>query len=137
MGRFNLAQGLKRGCEFAAAWRQLVLALTLVAFAVQGYITQTHIHLSPAFESTGTRTIAGSIEPGPFASSPPGSSSTDDVQSCPFCQEIVYAGQYLLPSAIGVVPPMLAIVILPIAERWLAEPPAASHSWQGRAPPSL
>jgi hypothetical protein len=137
VGRFNAAQRLKRDCEFGAVWRQLVLALTLIAFAVQGYITQTHIHLPAAFEATATRTTAGNIEPGPFASSPPGGGSTDDVQSCPFCQEIVFAGQYLSPAAIGVIPPILSVTILPVAEQRLAEPSKASHSWQGRAPPSL
>ncbi len=137
VGRFGTARGTVRGGEFGAAWRRLVLALTLLAFAAQSFVTQTHIHFPRAFEVLAAGTLAVDTKSGPFASSPRGDNSTDDTATCPLCQEIVAAGQYLSPSAIGVVPPMLTVAIVPIAAYARAEWPISSHAWQGRAPPSF
>jgi hypothetical protein len=136
LGRFGTARGRGRGGEFGAAWRKLVLALTLVAFAAQSFVTQTHIHLPHAFEMPSAGTLAD--KPAALSVSAPRSNSAgDDALTCPFCQEIVTAGQYLSPSAAGAVPPMLAIAIVPIAAYARAERTISSHAWQGRAPPSF
>jgi hypothetical protein len=136
VGRFGALQNRGRDCESRVVWRGLVLALTLLAFAVQSFITQTHIHLPSAFETPGGIAVSAG-KAGPSASDPRGIGSTDDPATCPFCQEIVYAGQYLSPAAIGVVPPTIAIAIIPIAAYAHVERLISSHTWQGRAPPSL
>src|SRR5438034_9113505 len=79
-------------------WRRLLLALTLLAFAEAGYVTQTHIHV-PARASQ----IAG--EKSRDRIPPP-----DDPQHCPFCQEYLLAGAYLLPAPVVLPLPVVAAV---------------------------
>lgn len=132
VGGFGIVQRL--GCD--AAWRRIVLALTLLAFAAQSFVTQAHIHLPPAFETPGA-IPADNSKNGSFASSPRTNNAGDDAATCPFCQEIVAAGQYLSPSAIGILPPTIANAIIPIALYARTLSRICSHAWQGRAPPSL
>ena len=125
----------------APFWARIAFVLTIAAFAVQNFVTQTHVHFTPdaaAAIAAGTAaqgpSTAGRVQarlpdrqrPGP---------SEDDPANCPLCQEFLYAGNYVAPADIVLLPPTLAVstVAPETPERkyiW-----AASHSWQGRAPP--
>lgn len=108
-------------CNGGALWRRLLLVLALAAFAQANYLTQTHIHLPPAFAAAQT---------GHQKSSP-----RDDPAHCPLCQEFLLAGAYLAPAPI--ILPLPADTAVPILFFASALPFVAvsSHAWRGRAPP--
>jgi hypothetical protein len=120
-------------------WRRIVVAFALLTFALQSYITQTHIHFaaSQVFglssdEFTPTAKLAGD-KTAPAKKTP----ANDDPANCPLCQAAAHSGQFVTPSAIGFVLPSeaVAIVTLAIAIRTVSE--ITSHGWQGRAPPRI
>jgi hypothetical protein len=108
-------------------WRLAAVMLALVTFAVQSYVTQTHIHydmLGPAGITTAAPVApAGKL---PFKETP---------ANCPICQEIAMAGHYVTPGAVALVLPAQSVSIVPIeiAVDLIVE--AVSHDWHGRAPP--
>jgi hypothetical protein len=104
-----------------------VVWILLLAFTLQSYVTQTHIH--------GAHGVAGV---GVMLAKVPGhdrSPAGNDAADCPFCQAIVHAGAFFTPAALvlflpfvwveGVAPSVLAHAISI----------AAAHSWRSRAPP--
>jgi hypothetical protein len=114
------------GGGFGAIWRRLVLAFTLIAFAQAGYFTQTHIHIPATLPGNVAFTqISHGKTPAP-----------DDPAHCPYCQEYLLAGAYLVPPPI-VLPQPAALgfqaYFLQYALPFVA---ALSHDWHGRAPPS-
>ncbi|HEX3665750.1 MAG TPA: hypothetical protein VHU23_11010 [Rhizomicrobium sp.] len=111
------------GC--GAIWRQLLLAITVLAFAQAAYVTQTHLH-APARLSGNS----AFMQPGHGKVPAP-----DDPAHCPFCQEYLLAGAYVAPPPIVLPQPTAAafeayqlLHVLPFVA-------ALSHSWHGRAPP--
>ena len=120
-----------------SGWRRLVLAVALLAFALQSYLTQTHIHfatsqvfgLSSADEFTPVAAHAGG------KTDPAKAPSKDDPANCPICQAVMHAGQFVSPSAISFVLPSEAVCVVPLAIVIAIARTAISHSWQGRAPP--
>jgi hypothetical protein len=112
-----------------ASLRLAITFLALLAFSVQSYVTQTHIHGAPA--SSG---IAKAEQPAQPHDRYP---ANDDPANCPICQEILHAGHYVTPAAVAVLLPSVAVstiaIVLdvPIALR------SVSHSWHGRAPPRI
>lgn len=104
----------------------------LVAFALQSYVTQTHVHwetIAPV-ASSSAGSSGSSIE-----SSRPGDS--EDLV-CPLCQAVAAAGAF-----VGAAPIAFS---LPAARAEAAVPPpiivglairAAGFSWQSRAPPQV
>ncbi len=121
----------------AGGWRSVVLTLALLAFALQSYITQTHIHFvsAQAFGLSGDnftptiKTTDGKTAP---AKKTP---SNDDPANCPVCQAAAHAGQFITPSAIGFALPSETVAIVPLAIVVLTASETVSHGWQGRAPP--
>ena len=104
-------------------WR-LIAALVLLAFTVQSYVAQTHIHdTAPA-----SAAIAKKLN---HDKSPLGNTPLD----CPFCQAVAHASGFFMPAA-----PLLFISAL-----WAEMAPphflsrgslsATAHGWQSRAPP--
>jgi hypothetical protein len=112
-------------CKKSGLWRRVVIALTLLAFAQQSYLTQTHIHVPPALAGEARSGFNG------HGNAP----SRDDPAHCPLCQEILLAGAYVTPVAIAILPPVLAVFLPAISRRELPFIDAASHDWRGRAPP--
>lgn len=80
--------------------RHAITLVLLLAFALQSYLTQTHIHgLSPArgcAEKCFVNTPAGN-------SAPFGEATVD----CPLCQAIFHAGAFFAPAALTVFVPRL------------------------------
>lgn len=109
------------------AWRRVVVLLALLTFALQSYVTQTHIH----FELSSANGIAAAA---PLA--PPGKHPFQETPAnCPICQEIAMAGHYVTPGAAVLTLPSQSVSIVPlkIVVRFVVE--AVSHDWHGRAPP--
>jgi hypothetical protein len=127
-----------------SSWRQVLPMLMLVAFALQSYVTQTHIHFA-GHVVTGGFAFPGEDSKAPNAAALGAAQdkgdhdkypSGDDPANCPICQEILYAGHYVAPSAIAVLLPTLAVQTIARVEAALPFISSVSHIWQVRGPPS-
>lgn len=115
--------------------------LMLVAFALQSFVTQTHIHIDGHAVTAGFATadespasaMTGAVAHKDHGKYPP----ADDSQTCPICQEMLYAGHYVMPAAVPLVLPVLPVSIVRIVTVEAIQLAALSHNWQGRAPPRL
>jgi len=126
-----------------SSWRQVLPMLMLVAFALQSYVTQTHIHFAghvvtggftfPGEDSKTVKALGTAQDQDDHDKYPPG----DDPANCPICQEILYAGHYVAPTAVPILLPSLAISTIEIVETVLPRALAPSHNWQGRGPPRV
>ena len=126
-----------------SSWRHVLPTLMLVAFALQSYVTQTHIHFAGhvvtggfTFPGESTKALSGNAlgaaqDQGDHDKYPPG----DDPANCPICQEILYAGHYVAPAAIAVLLPTLAIRTIARVDAELPIVSSVSHIWQVRGPP--
>lgn len=116
--------------------------LMLVAFALQSYITQTHIHAA-GYVATGGFNFAdedstqvdgnAAAKSGDHDKYPP----AQDPANCPICQEMLYAGHYVAPAAVAILLPFLPVSTITIVEAVPLRIFAPSHNWQGRAPPQI
>ena len=86
----GVSSGLHDRREGSPLWRRLVLALTLLAFAQAGYVTQTHIHP----QALASRSAAAETQHGKTP-------ARDDPQHCPLCQEYLVAGAYRQLGAVA------------------------------------
>jgi Protein of unknown function (DUF2946) len=117
--------------------------LMLVAFALQSYVTQTHIHFAghvvtggftfPGERSKADKALGTAQNQDDHDKYPPG----DDPANCPICQEILYAGHYVAPTAVPILLPSLAISTIEIVETVVPRVFAPAHNWQGRGPPRV
>jgi hypothetical protein len=110
-------------------WRSVAWFL-LLAFTLQSYVTQTHIH--GAAQGVGGAAIVKLLSKAPaHGNSPSENSSTD----CPYCQAIVHAGAFFMP--VTPVPIPLAVWSERIAPSIMASnvDSASAHDWHSRAPP--
>ncbi len=100
--------------------RLAVTLFALLAFTLQSYAMQVHVH---GTNVTGSQKIEGTQKPA-------------DTAHCPICQEILHFGHYVTPSASAWSQTLTAIAftIVKIETRVIANAP--SHSWNSRAPPS-
>jgi hypothetical protein len=99
----------------------------LLAFSLQSYITQIHIH--GATWSTVAVLDAGKA-------SPPGKlPASDDQSGCPICQVIAHASQFVIPSAVAIALPALAAFHVVVNTDVATAAHSTSHSWKSRAPP--
>lgn len=120
---------------------RVAATLAIFAFAFQSFLTQTHVHFTPAVErvlaaveQSKTAPLNGLLSRGPLKDHH--GYPSDDPAKCPICQEMVYAGSYVAPVAAVFVPPHLAISVIAVVEREPVHLATVSHNWQGRAPPS-
>ncbi len=111
--------------------RCVVVFIAAFAFAVQSYITQTHIHHG----SQGFGDIAKIVTTQSPAhdKTHPDDSSAD----CPFCQAVLHVGVFVASA-----PPFLHLPFVWIGTATLAFTVraafgTAAHDWQSRAPPRL
>jgi hypothetical protein len=108
---------------------RVIAWIVLLAFTVQSFITQTHIHvLFGRGDAASVKMLA--------SGSPHGKTSKQDGSAdCPFCQAITHAGTFATPSPPNLVLPVrLADIGAPL---FLAGDIgiAPSLPWQSRAPP--
>lgn len=122
--------------RFARGWRQVLASLVLVLFALQSYVTQTHVHLYPTGQGTAAGHMFG-VQAFGFRRIPaPGKIDPfDNPATCPICQDLALAGHFTTPGSILLaLPPLVAMPVAVRLEvpRFVA---AVSHIWLGRAPP--
>jgi hypothetical protein len=107
----------------------LVTWVLLLAFTLQSFVTQTHIHWAPQ-ASAGTTNVKV-LE----SASRPDKSPIENTATCPFCQAVVHAGAFFASAApLLHLPAVWAECTIP---RLIATAVRASsaHGWQSRAPP--
>jgi len=124
------------------SWRSIVLYVALATFSLQGYVTQTHIHLTNAAlagaASQGSSKIAAKDAKTDSRTTPRDRyPSNQDPANCPLCQEIVHAGHYVAPSAVAFFLPSQSLSVVPLLTTASAPHEPAGYSWQSRAPPRL
>jgi hypothetical protein len=112
-----------------SGWRALTWVLVL-AFGLQSYITQTHIH---GAASSFDMPAAGKIF---FKTpAPAGSGDRNDAGDCPLCQAIVHAGTFFAPVVLALLLPTSwteQFVLIRIASPVTG---GGAYHWQSRAPP--
>ena len=108
----------------------MVAWLSLLAFILQSYVTETHIHV--AFPATGTSGIVKLFNALPEHGKP---SVPNDATDCPFCQAIVHAGAYFVPATQIFIPFFVWVSKPTPALAARAIDTASAHSWHSRAPP--
>ena len=109
-------------------WR-FVARLVLIAFTLQSYVTQSHVH--DKWQGQGISSISKSDSKAP----PHRKSPLDDSPlSCPICQAISHASVYLTAAALPLLPALCAELAAPI---FTTNPVIAAfwHDWRSRAPP--
>lgn len=107
-----------------------IVWLLLVAFTLQSFITQIHIHR--AIDGAGKPAISQTL-----AKAPPHGNTSDQnsTADCPFCQAITHAGAFSTPSAPGLLLPVVWVESAPLLLVADAIDSLFSHPWQSRAPP--
>lgn len=106
---------------------RLFLLFMLVAFTVQGFAVQTHIHGTPVSLDKSITSITAPSQPAP--------QDPYDPANCALCQEMLHAGIYVAPVVADFIVVLNAVAFAPA---YALLPHAATerqHSWQGRAPP--
>ncbi len=109
--------------------RALVL-FTLVAFALSGFVTQTHIHARPV----GAPAVVDLFD-GVKAPNGKDTPSKNDESSCPLCQAFASAGHFVTPAVAATLLPTFTVSIIALVVRASHAIPAVTHIWRGRAPP--
>lgn len=112
-----------------------VVSVAFVAFVIQSFLVQTHIHFTPEALArlAAHNTHAVTDDPAHHDKYP----ANEDPANCPICQEILHSGQFVAPAAQVYLPPALAVSTIVIVDGALPFIVALSHSWRGRAPPRL
>ena len=115
------------------------MLVTLLAFSVQTYLTQTHIHM--ASEGRGAlaleQPIASPVKALTQSPAVPKDKypANEDPANCPLCQELIHAGQFVTPAAAAILLPSLSVSVIEIVAVATPFGRAVTHIWHGRAPP--
>ena len=114
-----------------SGWRHVTWILVL-AFSLQSYVTQTHIHVTP--HTIGRVTVGKLLAGRPAHKKSPAEDGTD---VCPFCQAVASASAFFAPTAPLVQPPALwaESIVLPLRAGAVGD--TVAHNWHSRAPPQL
>ena len=110
-----------------------------LAFAIQTYLTQTHIHFSSEGQSSGVHGQlalgGGKVANGVPVDRKDRYPANEDPANCPLCQELIHAGQFVTPAAAVLFLPSLAISVIELTIRYSPHLHTVTHIWRGRAPP--
>lgn len=112
------------------ASRALVL-LTLVAFTLSGFLTQTHIHALASGGAPAIDVFDGVPTPAKDDKAP--AKNTD--QNCPLCQQFASAGSFVTPAVAATLAPSLSTSVIQLVVIPATQLIAITHIWRGRAPP--
>jgi hypothetical protein len=107
--------------------RQYVTLFALLAFFLQSFAVQSHIH---PLDKPATVAAAADNIPAPVKTIDP-----VDLGSCRLCQELVHAGAFVAPSTFAVPVSQSAAAIVFAALPLLAGMLTPAFAWQSRAPP--
>ncbi len=113
--------------------RAIVTPMVLLAFLLQIFIVQTHVHF-PTSETAGIGHAASAVPSAALHQT----KKTGDTHTthCPWCQAVLASGSYLPPVAPPVDLPVAFRLLDPIVLNTSAVAIASSHAWQSRAPPA-
>lgn len=118
----------RRRIDYASRFVVLFVAM---AFALQSYITQTHIHgLSRDFGAIAK--IATTKAPGQDKT-PAGNDQTE----CQLCQAITHSGVFVAAATLTLHLPFSWVKMVPLVFSARVDSYASAHNWQSRAPPLL
>jgi hypothetical protein len=130
----------------SSATHAFSLLLTIIALAIQILIVQPHIHASrmpvraqsvalvaAEILSGDTITTADQSLPAPRDRFP----INEDPANCPLCQVITLASPYISAAVILIITPAETGVAFAIEVASPVFYHTHSHSWRGRAPPSI
>ncbi len=122
-----MARRPARLAQKAPASQRLITLFALLAFFIQSFALQTHIHstLQPLASVT---TAADTPAPSPLK-------NQDPVDQCRLCQELVHSGVYVSPSVVVVAASLDIVAAVFAALPAFAADPVRAFSWQSRAPP--
>jgi hypothetical protein len=122
----------------------LAAFLGLVAVALQSFVVETHIHvpqasfrvqpislIALAAASAGVASVASDQTGAPTDQYP----INRDPANCPLCKELTHSGQYVSSASVLVTLPFPVTVNFIVFREIAPSRFAASHTWQGRAPP--
>ncbi len=114
-----------------SGWRYFTWIL-LVAFSLQSYVTQTHIHIAP--QSINHATDGKLLASTPAHNNSP---AEDGTNACPLCQAVANAGAFFVPAAPVLLPPVLWAKSIALPALADVVGGATAHGWHSRAPPQL
>jgi len=117
--------GRARSLSASRSARRWITALALLAFFFQSLAVQTHIHQSLQPEAVKVQTDGSHKAP----------LKLDPVDQCRLCQELVYAGTFLAPSAVISLLSLTFVAVSTIRVLTFAADTATAFAWQSRAPP--
>jgi hypothetical protein len=109
-----------------STFRRLVMLFALMAFALQAYLVQTHMHGQPGVLSLKPH-VSAPVQPAPFDPLAPG--------NCALCQEIMHAGTAIAPDNSELALLLTWIAMAPAVALLPAEPIRLTTGWHSRAPP--
>ena len=109
-----------------SAFRRLVMLFALLAFGLQAYLVQTHMHGQPGVLSL-TPHVSAPVQPAPFDPLAPA--------NCALCQEILHAGTAIAPDNSELALLLTWTAMAPAVALLPAEPIALTTGWHSRAPP--
>jgi len=137
MKRVNTrVKGPKRRSLAAA---RLVMLVTLLAFSIQTYLTQTHIHFTSEGQSSGVHAQlvlgGGKVASGMPVDRKDRYPANEDPANCPLCQELIHAGQFVTPAASALLLPSLSLSVIELTLQYAPLLHTVTHIWRGRAPP--
>ncbi len=115
----------------AGSASRFIVFIVVLAFALQSYFTQTHIH-GVSRDVGGIAKIMGAKSPAQ------GKTPLDNTQNdCPFCQAVAHSGFFVASTTLLLHQPFSWIKT--ISPHFSARSPsdALAHDWQSRAPPLL
>ena len=109
--------------------RSLMTFVLALGVFLQGYITQTHIHVSPA-ERAGILHVSsdGAHHKQPI---------DDDSAHCPLCQTAVMSGNFITPTAPALPVPLALPVTMAMSFVIALRDTRRAYNWQSRAPPRI
>jgi hypothetical protein len=110
--------------------RLAVMAIAL-AFAVQSFVVQIHIHGQPA----GAPVAVDLFDGNGFAPAKDGKAPKNDEGSCPLCQAFAAAGNFVTPAAAAILLPAFSVSIIDVVVHATHVIVRPAHNWRGRAPP--
>jgi len=106
--------------------QRMITLFALLAFFIQSFALQTHIHPMPP--AAVAATVAHTPAPLPLQ-------NQDPVDQCRLCQELVHSGVFVSPSATVIAASLNIVAAVFAALPSLAAEPVQAFSWQSRAPP--
>lgn len=117
------------------ALSRIVMLVTLLAFSIQGYLTQTHIHWAMERQASLSQSQDHRTANGAPTDRKDGYPANEDPANCPLCQELIHAGQFVTPAAAALGLPFFSISVIEVAVPTAMLVQAVTHIWRGRAPP--